>query len=67
MNIELLENKRGLYEIWVDRECIREITRRVNEPLTQYKGRAESEFDQYIEDMRRLQNHGPKKIKSVTL
>lgn len=67
MNIELLENRRGLYEIWVDKDCIREILRKANEPSAQYKARCEGEFDQYVADMKRLQDHGPKKIKSVTI
>lgn len=67
MQIELLENKKGLYEIWCDKDCIKEIWRNVNEPMSSYKVRAEREFEQYVESMRRLQSGGPKKIKSITI
>jgi hypothetical protein len=70
MQIELLENKRGLYEIWCDKDCVREIPRKVNEPTSQYKGRCESEFNYYVEQMRSFNSgkgSGPKTVKSVTI
>jgi hypothetical protein len=68
MQIELLQNKKGLYEIWCDNKCVREIPRKVNEPAGQYQGRAESEYDYYVEQMRRLNQGGQSKtVKKTTI
>jgi hypothetical protein len=67
MQIELLENKRGAYEIWTDGACIREIPRNLDEPMNQYKGRCNNEFEYYVEQMKTLQSKGPKKVRSITI
>jgi hypothetical protein len=68
MQIELLQNKKGLYEIWCDRECVREIPRRNVDTFEQYTKRAEAEYDNYVDQMKRIQQGGAsKKIKSTTI
>jgi ribosomal protein S4 len=67
MQIELLQNKKGLYEIWADKDCIIEIRRGATESQAAYSERSERQFDAYVEQMRSIQSSTPKKIKSATI
>lgn len=68
MEIELIQNKKNIYEIWCDRNCVHEILRHQGESASAYQYRAEREFETYCESMRRLKSGDTSKtIRKVSI
>lgn len=62
MDIELVKSAKGFYEIWADRQFVRTITKIVGEGEAKYEARAQQEFDNYIESLRKLKTGSSGKV-----
>jgi hypothetical protein len=54
MDIELIKSPKGYYEIWCDNQFVKTITKIVGEGEASYSKRAEVEYNNYIEAMRKV-------------
>jgi hypothetical protein len=66
MKAELLSVK-DIYEIWVDDQYLRSISPRKGEKPSEYKLRADAEFNAYVESMRQLKSGNNHKVVKTTI
>lgn len=70
MDIELIKNKKGIYEIWVDNQFVYEIKKRPDLNLKQYEDKAHADFDTYVANVKSLSertSQQPKTVKKVSI
>ena len=66
MKAELLSVK-NIYEIWVDDHFVSAVSPKKGEKPSEYKSRAEAEFNNYIESLRQFKAATTSKVVKTTI